>query len=50
MDFRKNRYYLARVNAEERKLIALAQRSTLCFFLYYRLLWGYRALRKKLAG
>ncbi len=49
-DFRKNRYYLARVNAEERKLIAMAQRSTPCFFLYYRLLWGYRALRKKLAG
>ncbi len=46
-DFRDNPYYLKRVNAEERKLIDLAQKSTLLFFIYYRLLWGYRNLRSK---
>ncbi|MBR5116875.1 MAG: glycosyltransferase [Lachnospiraceae bacterium] len=49
-DFQKNRYYLERINAEERKLIAMAQRSTFLFFLYYRLLWGYRGLRKRMGS
>ena len=45
--FADNPYYLKRVNAEERKLIGLAQKSTLLFFIYYRLLWGYRNLRNR---
>ena len=31
---------------KERKLIDLQMRSTLCFILYYRLLWAYRSFRK----
>lgn len=44
--FRENKYYLSRVHEEERKLIDLQMRSTLCFILYYRLLWAYRSFRK----
>ncbi len=44
--FRENKYYLTRVHEEERKLIDLQMRSTLCFILYYRLLWAYRSFRK----
>ena len=46
--FMKNKYYGERVHAEERKLIRLQSRSTLLFMLYYRLLWTYRNLRKRL--
>ena len=42
-DFQKNRYYLERVGAEEKKLAAMRQ-----FILYYKLLWGYRNVRKRL--
>ena len=47
-DFQKNRYYLERVGKEEQKLIGMAQKSTFEFFVYYRLLWTYRNLRKRL--
>ena len=47
-DFQKNRYYLERVGKEEQKLIGMAQKSTFTFFVYYRLLWTYRNLRKRL--
>lgn len=46
-DFEQNRYYLQRVHEEERKLIAMQQRSTLYFMFYYKLLWTYRNLRKR---
>ncbi|MBO4844902.1 MAG: glycosyltransferase [Lachnospiraceae bacterium] len=46
-DFQDNAYYQKRVNAEEKKLISMAQRSTLLFYVYYRLLWGYRNLKKR---
>lgn len=49
-DFRNNRYYKERVNEEERRLMDMAQRSTLWFYVYYRLLWGYRDLRRRLKG
>ncbi|MGN0308728.1 MAG: glycosyltransferase family 2 protein [Lachnospiraceae bacterium] len=49
-DFRQNKYYLSRVHEEERKLIDLHMKSPLYFILYYRLLWAYRRLRKRLAG
>ena len=47
-DFEKNEYYINEVHPEEKKLIAMQQRSTLIFMIYYKLLWGYRNLRKKI--
>lgn len=47
-DFQNNPYYQERTQAEEKKLIAMQQKSTLYFMLYYKLLWVYRRLRKKL--
>lgn len=47
-DFRKNKYYLTRVHAEERKLIDMHMKSTLYFVVYYKLLWAYRNFRKKI--
>jgi len=49
-DFQNNPYYLERTHEEEKKLLAMAQKSTLIFVMYYKLLWGYRNLRKKLAS
>lgn len=48
-NFQENSYYQKRTNAEEKKLIAMQQKSTRMFIVYYKLLWGYRNLRKKLA-
>ena len=45
-DFQKNKYYEQRVHAEERKLIAMQQKSTRLFLIYYKLLWTYRRWRK----
>ena len=47
-DFQKNAYYIERTHPEEKKLIAMQQKSTLQFIIYYKLLWAYRNLRKKL--
>ena len=47
-DFQKNPYYVERTHPEEKKLIAMQQKSTLQFIIYYKLLWTYRNLRKKL--
>lgn len=47
-DFANNSYYVERVGGEEKKLIRLACKSTALFYVYYRLLWGYRGLRKRL--
>ena len=47
--FMDNPYYQERVHEEERKLIRMHMKSPLYFMLYYRLLWGYRNLRKKLS-
>jgi len=44
-DFRQNRYYIERTNAEEKKLIDMACKSTLLFMTYYKLLWAYRHMR-----
>ncbi len=46
-DFQENPYYLERVGAEEKKLVRMQMRSTVKFIVYYKLLWGYRNLRKK---
>lgn len=45
--FQENPYYQLRTNAEEKKLIALQQKSTLLFLIYYKLLWGYRNFKKR---
>jgi len=47
-DFQNNAYYLERTHAEEKKLVAMQQKSTLHFILYYKLLWTYRNFRKAL--
>jgi len=46
-DFMKNPYYQKRVNEEERKYIALQQRSTLLFVMYYKLVYFVRRLRAR---
>lgn len=48
--FEKNVYYEKRINAEEKKLIHMQMRSHFCFFIYYRLLWFYRNLRKRFSN
>lgn len=45
-EFQKNPYYQERTHAEEKKLIRMQQKSTLCFMLYYQLLWAYRRWKK----
>lgn len=47
-NFRSNHFYQERTAAEEKKLIDMACSSTIKFMAYYKLLWGYRNLRKKL--
>lgn len=48
LDFQENPYYKEMMPEEDRKLIALHMRSNLLFFIYYKLLFGYRKLRKNL--
>lgn len=48
-DFMQNRYYLERTHEEEKKLIAMQQKNTLYFMMYYKLLWAYRNFRKKVS-
>ena len=45
-DFQKNPYYLVRVNEEERKFIALQQKSTVLFILYYKFVYFVRRIKK----
>lgn len=45
-DFQKNPYYLMRVNEEERKFIALQQKSTVLFILYYKFVYFVRRIKK----
>ena len=45
--FTENPYYQKRTPAEEKKLIAMQIRSHLRFYVYYRLLWFYRDIRRK---
>lgn len=46
-EFQQNPYYLERVNGEERKFMAIQQKSTLLFLLYYKLVWWVRDLRSQ---
>lgn len=45
--FENNRYYVERINKEEKFLMALQQKSTLLFVFYYKALWFYRKIRYK---
>lgn len=47
-DFQKNPKYVQYPDAEEKRLMALQQKSTVLFWLYYRLLWGARRLKGRL--
>ncbi len=49
-DFRSNPYYAERTGEEERRLIDMACSSTLRFYVYYKLLWAYRNMMKRLRG
>lgn len=49
-NFQSNPYFKERTNPEEKKLTAMHMKSTLYFMLYYKLLWTYRNLRKRLKG
>lgn len=49
-DFQENVYYRERTAGEEKKLIRMQMRSTALFMVYYKLLWTYRKVRKKLSG
>lgn len=48
-NFQQNSYYVKRVHPEEKKLMKMQQQSTLLFVLYYKALYFYRNLRKKLS-
>lgn len=48
--FQENRYYCERTGEEEKKLIRMQMQSTVWFMCYYKLLWAYRRLRKKLSS
>ncbi len=43
--FEQNRYYQELVNKEQRKFIRCLKKSTLFFFVYYKLLFFYRRMR-----
>ncbi|WP_026506453.1 glycosyltransferase family 2 protein [Butyrivibrio sp. MC2013] len=47
-DFQDNPYYRERIHPEEQKLIRMQMKSNLLFYSYYRALYFYRGIRKKL--
>jgi glycosyltransferase EpsH len=47
-NFQNNIYYKQRIGEEEKKLISMQMKSHLLFYIYYRMLWAYRDLRKKI--
>ena len=49
-NFRDNEYYKERTGAEEKKLIDMACDSAFKFYVYYKLLWTYRNIMKKIRG
>ena len=46
--FENNPYYLAKVHPEEKKLMHMQQKSTFLFYMYYKLLYFYRGIRKRI--
>lgn len=49
-NFQKNKYYLQRVHPEEQRFIAIQQKSTLAFILFYKFVYGVRKLKRKMKG
>ena len=47
-NYQENPYYIKNVHPEEKKFLKLAQKSPVLFVMYYRALYFYRNLRKKL--
>ncbi len=46
--FQENPFYVEKVHPEEKKLMRMQQKSTLFFVAYYKLLYFYRNMRKRL--
>lgn len=46
-DFQKNKYYLQRVNPEERRFIAVQQKSTIAFIWFYKFVQFVRKIKKR---
>lgn len=44
-DFEKNKYFAQKYDMEEKKLMLLHKKSSLLFYVYYKLLWTYRRIR-----
>ncbi|MCR5596220.1 MAG: glycosyltransferase [Lachnospiraceae bacterium] len=44
--FENNRYYCERIHPEEKKLISMQMKNHLLFYIYYRLLWLYRDMKR----
>ncbi len=49
-EFQKNAYYIERVSQEEKKFIALQQKSTIIFILYYKFVYVVRRIKKWIKG
>lgn len=45
-DFTNNKYYESIPDSEQKKMIKLLLKNSFAFYVYYRLLWWYRRLRK----
>ena len=45
-DFQQNPYYVERVHPEEKRFIALQQKSTVLFILYYKFVYFVRRIKK----
>lgn len=44
--YAENSYFIERIPAEEKKMMKLQLKNTTAFYLYYKLLWTYRKIRK----
>lgn len=47
-DFQNNPYYQEEFDREQKKLAAMHMKSPLCFLVYFKMLYAYRRLRKRL--
>jgi len=47
-NFQQNKYYLMRVNPEERRFIAVQQKSTIAFIVYYKFVQFVRNIKKQM--
>lgn len=47
-NFQQNKYYLQRVNPEEQRFIAIQQKSTVAFILFYKFVYFVRKVKKNI--